>query len=167
MLLTWAGQPVPENPRLRMVSDEVYMEFGSRLPTPLDRRTRHFFTEVRRVRKGIAAWRAGDIQEVGLLMRESGASSVYNYESGCPQLIALYNILSECPGVYGARFSGAGFRGCCIGLSDPAYREEIRAFVDARYPAQHPNMAARYSVHFCKSDGPARVLNGQMPGASH
>lgn len=162
MLLTWAGQPVPENPRLRMVPDEIYAELGSRLPVPLDRRARHFFTEVQRVRQGVAAWRTGDVQEVGLLMRASGASSVHNYESGCPQLITLYNILSECPGVYGARFSGAGFRGCCIGLSDPVYREEIRAFVDARYPVTHPNMAERYSVHFCKSDGPARVLNGEI-----
>ncbi len=94
-------------------------------------------------------------------MRAAGASSVYNYESGCPQLVTLYNILCDAPGVYGARFSGAGFRGCCIGLSDPAYREEIRAFIDARYPVAHPNAAERYSVHFCKSDGPARVLNGE------
>ena len=83
----------------------------------------HFFTEVARVREGASAWRAGDVVTIGRLMRDSGASSVYNYESGCPQLVTLYNILCDAPGVYGARFSGAGFRGSCIGLSDPAYRE--------------------------------------------
>jgi len=159
-LLTWAGQSVPENPRLRMVPEDIYLELGARLPAPLDRRARHFFTEVRRVRDGVAAWRAGDVAQVGRLMRESGASSVYNYESGCPQLITLYNILSECPGVYGARFSGGGFRGSCLGLSDPAYREEILATLAARYPQAHPEIAGTYSVHFCQSDGPARVLNG-------
>ncbi len=159
LLLTWSGQTPPERPRLRMVPEEVYAEFGLRLPAPLDRRARHFFSEVARVREGAAAWRTGDVPIIGQLMRESGASSVYNYESGCPQLVTLYNILCEAPGVYGARFSGAGFRGSCIGLSDPAYREEIRAFIDARYPAAHPNAAAFYSVHFCKSDGPARVLD--------
>lgn len=160
LLLTWSGQTPPEHPRLRMVPEEVYAELGERLPAPLDRRARHFFTEVARVREGAAAWRAGDVERIGQLMRASGASSVYNYESGCPQLVTLYNILCETPGVYGARFSGAGFRGSCIALSDPAYREEIRAFIDARYPAAHPNAGARYSVHFCKSDGPARVLDG-------
>jgi len=160
MLLTWAGEPVPAKPRLRMVSEPIYEELNSRLPAPLDRRARHFFTEVQRVRKGVQAWRDGDVSAVGQLMRESGASSVHNYESGCPQLITLYNILSECPGVYGARFSGGGFRGSCIGLSDPAYREEIQAIIKARYPSAHPEVADRYSVHFCKSDGPARLLNG-------
>ncbi|MEJ5311273.1 MAG: galactokinase family protein [Anaerolineae bacterium] len=162
LLLSWSGQTPPEQPRLRMVPEDVYAEFGAQLPAPLDRRARHFFSEVARVREGAAAWRMGDVVTLGRLMRESGASSIYNYESGCPQLVTLYNILCEAPGVYGARFSGAGFRGSCIGLSDPAYREAIRAFIDARYPAAHPNAAAHYSVHFCKSDGPARVLNGSV-----
>ncbi len=162
LLLTWSGQMPPAQPRLRMVPEDVYAEFGAQLPTPLDRRARHFFTEVTRVRAGAVAWRAGDVPTIGRLMRESGASSVHNYESGCPQLVTLYNILCDAPGVYGARFSGAGFRGSCIGLSDPACRDEIRAFIDARYPAAHPNAAAFYSVHFCKSDGPARVLNGSI-----
>ncbi|MBN1873154.1 MAG: GHMP kinase [Anaerolineae bacterium] len=161
-LLTWAGQPVPATPRLRMVPEAIYDELGARLPAPLDRRARHFFTEVQRVRAGVAAWRVGDVPQVGQLMRESGASSVYNYESGCPQLITLYNLLCECPGVYGARFSGGGFRGSCIGLSDPASREEILATLASRYPQIHPEVADTYSVHFCKSDGPARLLNGKI-----
>jgi galactokinase len=161
-LLEWAGEPVPDSPRLRMVPEDVYAEFGDRLPSPLDRRAKHFFTENRRVREGIAAWQAGDLHKVGSLINESGASSVYDYESGCPQLITLYRILCECPGVYGARFSGGGFRGSCIGLADPAYRAEIAAYVDARYPVAHPEVADLYSTHFCRLDGPARLLNGHI-----
>jgi galactokinase len=160
MLLEWADQPVSEAPRLRMVSDEVYDGFADRLPPPLDRRARHFFTENQRVRDGVVAWQAGDLYQVGRLINESGASSVQNYESGCPQLITLYNILRECPGVYGARFSGGGFRGSCIGLANPAYRDEITATIQARYPEAHPEVVDRYSIHFCKLDGPARLLNG-------
>ena len=107
---------------------------------------------------GLKPWRAGDIPRVGQLIRASGASSINNYESGCEQLKTLYDILGDCPGVYGVRFSGGGFRGSCIGLSDPAYREEINTVIDAHYPSAHPEMAERYSVHFCRSDGPARVL---------
>jgi galactokinase/galacturonokinase len=143
-----------------MVSEEIYDDLAGDLPEPLDRRARHFFTETRRVREGIAAWSAGDLDEMGRLINASGASSVYNYESGCPPLITLYEILRDCPGVYGARFSGGGFRGCCIGLANPAYRDQIRAAVDAQYPVRHPEVAESYSVHFCKLDGPARIWDG-------
>jgi galactokinase len=160
MLLEWGGQPVPERPRLRMVPEEAYDELGARLPPPLDRRARHFFTEIRRVRQGVQAWREGDLEGMGRLINASGASSVYDYESGCPHLITLYDILRECPGVYGARFSGGGFRGSCIGLAHPAYREQIEAAIAARYPAAHPDVAETYSVHFCRLDGPARLWNG-------
>ena len=160
-MLSWAGEPVPEQPRLRVVPERVYAELGDRLPAPLDRRARHFFTEVQRVRAGVDAWRAGDLEQVGHLINESGASSVHNYESGCPHLITLYNILKDCPGVYGARFSGAGFRGSCIGLVNPAYREEIQARIDGKYPKVHPDVADLYSVHFCRLDGPARLWNGK------
>jgi galactokinase/galacturonokinase len=159
-MLEWAGEPVPENLRLRMVSDEIYDAFGERLPDVLRRRARHFFTENWRVREGVRAWQAGDLHKLGDLINASGASSVYNYESGCPHLITLYNVLRECPGVYGARFSGGGFRGSCIGLVDPTYRKEIVAHIDAHYPRAHPDVSDLYSVHFCRLDGPARLLNG-------
>jgi galactokinase len=155
MMLEWAGMEAPNPVRLRMVPEEVYQAYAQRLPAPLDRRARHFFTEIQRVREGVAAWRAGDLHELGRLINASGASSVYDYESGCPHLITLYNILSACPGVYGARFSGAGFRGSCIGLIDPAYRDQIVATIDERYPVAHPDVADAYSVHFCQTGGPA------------
>jgi galactokinase/galacturonokinase len=160
LMLDWAGLPVPEPPRLRLVSEEIYDDLVGDLPDPLDRRARHFFTEVRRVREGIEAWGAGDLEKMGHLINESGASSVYNYESGCPHLVTLYEILRDCPGVYGARFSGGGFRGSCIGLANPAYREEIAATIAQRYPTVHPDVAESYSVHFCRLDGPARLWNG-------
>ena len=157
MMLAWAGQPVSEIPRLRMVSEDLYAEMGDRLPAPLDRRARHFFTEIRRVREGVVAWQEGNLEEVGRLINESGASSIHNYECGSPYLITLYSILRDCPGVYGARFSGGGFRGSCIALTDPAYREEIKAAIEAQYPLAHPDVADLYSVHFCNPDGSARL----------
>jgi galactokinase len=162
-LLALAGEPIPEEPRLRMVAPDIYERYGDRLEAPLGRRARHFFTEIRRVQQGVRAWRAGDIDTVGRLMQASGASSVYNYESGCSHLTTLYEILSECPWVYGARFSGGGFRGSCIGLSHPEYRAHIKTFIEERYPQVHPDIQGQYSVHFCRSDGPARLLNGKHP----
>uniref|UniRef100_A0A0D2ZX48 GHMP kinase C-terminal domain-containing protein n=1 Tax=Brassica oleracea var. oleracea TaxID=109376 RepID=A0A0D2ZX48_BRAOL len=39
-------------------------------------------------------------------------------------LIQLYKILLNAPGVYGALFSGAGFRGCCVAFVDAEKAEE-------------------------------------------
>jgi galactokinase len=157
LLLQWADEPLPETPRLRLVPEEVYASLGDRLPAPLDRRARHFFTELQRVREGIAAWQKGDLETMGHLINESGASSIHDYECGCPHLITLYDILKQCPGVYGTRFSGGGFRGSCIGLIDPAARQEIKDSLDAQYPIAHPDVAGSYSIHFCRLDGPARL----------
>lgn len=161
LMLEWSGQPAPTLPRLRMVSPDVYAEVGHRLPPPLDRRARHFFGEMERVQQGMQAWRSGDLDRLGQLINESGYSSVHYYESGCPHMITLYRILSECPGVYGARFSGAGFRGSCLALIDPARDDEIKAAIDAQYPQAHPDVADLYSVHLCQPDGPARLWNGK------
>ncbi|MGC9467914.1 MAG: galactokinase family protein [Anaerolineae bacterium] len=159
LLLEWAGETsVNGSSRLRFVPPEVYRTFGDRLPAPLDRRARHFFTEVQRVREGVEAWRQGDLAWMGQLMKESGASSVHNYESGSPHLTSLYELLCECPGVYGARFSGGGFRGSCIALSDPTFRDEITSFISTRYPAAHPDIADCYSIHFCHTGEAAHVI---------
>lgn len=156
-MLAWAGLPVPAEPKLRLVPEEVFREYGDRLPQPLGRRATHFFTEVARVRAGVEAWRRGDLGHFGELMRASGESSIHNYECGAPHLIEIFDILNQCPGVYGSRFSGAGFRGSCIGLSDPAAREIIREAVEARYPARFPEMKDKFGVFFCRPGGSAGI----------
>ncbi|MBI2299988.1 MAG: hypothetical protein HYU66_13780 [Armatimonadetes bacterium] len=156
-LLERAGLPVPDDVRLRHVPREVFERHVDELPEALARRARHYFGEVARVEQGAAAWRAGDVAEVGRLVRESGESSIHNYECGSPQTIALYEILNQTPGVYGARFSGAGFRGSVVGLSDPAARERIAAAIAREYPRRHPEVAASYRVSFCAPAGAAEV----------
>lgn len=73
--------------------------------------------------KGIDYWKNGDIHGFGNLLYESCQSLVVNYECGSPELIALNNILKETNGVFGARFSGAGFKGHCIALIDPSKKQ--------------------------------------------
>lgn len=159
MLLEWAGEKIPESPRLRMVEEEVYWTHGQRLPGTLYKRATHFFTEMQRVREGVQAWRRGDLEGLGRLISASGASSINNYECGSEHLISIYDILNACPGVYGARFSGAGFRGCCIGPADPTYEGLIMERIRSQYPQAHPDIRDRYGVYFCDSDGNAQVLH--------
>ncbi len=145
--------------RLRDIDPEVYRKYIDWIPGRFRRRADHFFSENERVRKGVRYWAEGDLKSFGQLMFESGRSSITSYECGCPELITIFNLLSGCPGVYGARFSGAGYRGCCIGLIDPAYKEEISRIIDAGYPAAHPRYRDRYRIHFCGTDDGARRVN--------
>jgi len=148
------GADAPD-PRLRRVPPATFKAEGHRLPPVLHRRATHYFGEMRRVAEGVSAWRAGDLSRFGALMNESGESSIRYYECGSPQLITLYETLRQTSGVYGTRFSGAGFRGCCIALIDPAARESIAEAVHRRYPAAHPEQAHAYSIHVCRPDGRA------------
>jgi galactokinase len=158
LLLNADGQTPPEDARLRHVRPELFEDYGSILPAPIYRRARHYFGEMDRVLAGQDAWMQGDLAAFGQLVNESGESSVRWYECGSPQLITLYETLREAPGVYGARFSGAGFRGSCIALVEPSAVEDIAATVHEIYPNRHPEEAERYSIHVCAQDGHARLL---------
>ena len=105
----------------RNVPREVYEQYKDRLPAPWARRCEHWYTEFERVEKGAEAWRRGDIEAYGKLSFESGWSSIHNWESGAPEQIRLYEIMTQTDGIYGGRFSGAGFKGCCMALIDPAF----------------------------------------------
>ncbi len=157
-LLTFAGQAEGSDPRLRHVSPEHFTAYSAQLDEPLRRRATHFFTEMARVASGEAAWREGNLERFGELVSQSGESSIKNYESGCPQLITLYEILRNTPGVYGVRFSGAGFRGSCLALVDPAASETIAEAVHRHYPQSHPDIADKYSVHLCQPADGAQLL---------
>ena len=135
----------------RDVAWDVYQTYKDRLPEPWRKRCEHWYTEFRRVEAGAEAWRRGDLEEYGRLSFESGWSSIHNWESGAPEQIRLYEIMRETSVIYGGRFSGAGFRGCCVALIDPAKADEIRAAVERKYLTSFPEMTGRYSFHLCES----------------
>jgi galactokinase len=157
LLLAAAGRSVPE-PVLGRITAAEHKAHRTCLDGPLARRAAHFFSEVERVEQGIAAWRAGDLARFGALVTASGESSIANYECGCEPLIALHRLLVVAPGVYGARFSGAGFRGCCVALVDPQAAAEVSARVRSAYGRRFPELAARAPVLVCASDDGARVM---------
>ena len=111
-----------------------------------------------RVARGVEAWRRGDLAAFGRLVTASGGSSIENYECGSPPLVDLYRILVETDGVYGARFSGAGFRGCCLALVAPERAEAAAASVHAAYAGKHPALAADARMLLCRTGDGARVI---------
>lgn len=135
--------------RLRDVAEESLEKYADRMPERFARRARHFYSECGRVRKGVEAWEAGDIERFGSYVFDSCESSMNNYECGSPELISLYRIMRRTPGIYGGRFSGAGFKGACIALVDPAREDEIREYVTAEYLKEYPHYRDSFEIFFC------------------
>jgi len=136
---------------LRDVPYEVYLRHKDKLPENWAKRAEHWYTEFFRVQKGAQAWRRGDIEEFGRLSFESGKSSIENWETGSPELKALYEIMTKTEGIYGGRFSGAGFKGCCMALINPDFEQSIVEKVTKEYLAIFPHLEGKYSVHICES----------------
>uniref|UniRef100_A0A0D6R1A9 Galacturonokinase n=1 Tax=Araucaria cunninghamii TaxID=56994 RepID=A0A0D6R1A9_ARACU len=161
ILLEACGKPSAE-PLLCNVTQEDYILHKDRLEGGLARRAEHYFSENKRVFAGLKAWSEGKLQEFGKLMSESGLSSIQNYECGCEPMIELYEILLKAPGVFGARFSGAGFRGCCVALVDANLAEKAALYVREQYKKVQPDLAANLeddgSVLICESGESARLV---------
>lgn len=140
-----------EEARLRAVPREIFEQYKGQLPENWRKRAEHFYSEFERVEKGAEAWRRGDLEAYGRLSFESGHSSIYNWETGSDELKKLYEIMTQTDGIYGGRFSGAGFKGCCMALVDPDYKESIARTVTESYLKEFPLLEGKYSVHFCQS----------------
>lgn len=152
-LLAYAGLEYGKfsEANLRAVPREIYQMYKERLPENWRKRAEHWFTEFDRVEMGAEAWRRGDLDTYGKLSFESGQSSIVNWETGSPELKALYDIMCHTDGIYGGRFSGAGFKGCCMALIDPSFETSIKQKVTSEYLKIFPELEGKYSVHICQS----------------
>lgn len=148
--------------RLCNVDPEVYETHKGLLEPNLAKRAEHYFSENMRVMKGLEAWASGNLEEFGKLISASGLSSIQNYECGCEPLKQLYEILLKAPGVYGTRFSGAGFRGCCLAFVDANLAEEAVTFVTEEYRKAQPKHASQIFTEkaalICDAGDCARVI---------
>jgi len=62
-------------------------------------------------------------------------------------------------GVLGARFSGAGFRGCCLALVRPGEAAAAAEDIKRRYSAAHPELAGGAAVVITRSAAGARLVD--------
>jgi len=152
-LKAFAGLPYGKfkETNLRDMDPSVFEQYKSRLPENWRKRAEHWYGEFARVEAGAEAWRRGDIDEYGRLSFASGHSSIENWETGSPELKTLYDIMTRTDGIYGGRFSGAGFKGCCMALIDPSYREEILAKVEREYLEVFPALKGKYKGAICQT----------------
>jgi galacturonokinase len=140
------------------VSPETHAREKERLPAHLKRRAAHFFEEAKRVADGSFLWRRGDLNAFGALVTASGVSSVENYECGCAPMNALLKIVCATRGVFGARFSGAGFRGCVVGLVSASEAEAARTSVFESYAAAFPELARDAETMLAGTGDGARII---------
>ncbi len=159
-MLAYADQPLKtfDKTFLRDIPKESYEKTRDIMPARFARRAEHFYSEYRRVRQGVTAWETGNLQLFGKLSFDSCESSIHNYECGSPELIAIYNIMHKLPGVYGGRFSGAGFKGAVIALVDPQYKAQIEKELTKLYLEQFPEYEKTFKVFWVKPDDGARFV---------
>jgi len=143
---------------LRDVPETFFNETKNNFPERFVKRAEHFYSECERVRLGVQAWEKGDIKTFGKLIFDSCNSSINKYECGSPELIAIYEIMRVTEGVYGGRFSGAGFKGACICLVNPLKKKEIQEQITAKYLEKFPQYSNSFEFHFCNIDSGARFI---------
>lgn len=161
-MMAYTGMPLKglDKTYLRDIPKETFDLTKDKMPPRFARRAEHFYSEYKRVRKGVTAWETGNLQLFGQLSFQSCESSIKNYECGSEELIAIYNIMRQTEGIYGGRFSGAGFKGACIALVDPTKKDEIRQRITEEYLRMFPEYTDSFEIHFCKTDDGARFLIG-------
>ena len=159
-MLAYTDQPLKtfDKTFLRDIPKATFDKTKIAMPARFARRAEHFYSEYRRVRQGVTAWETGNLKLFGKLSFDSCESSIHNYECGSSELVAIYEIMRKLPGVWGGRFSGAGFKGACIAIVDPAYKEQIEAELTKKYLEQFPEYENTFQCFFVKPDDGARFV---------
>lgn len=157
-VLAYTDQPLKtfDKTFLRDIPKATFEKCRIAMPARFARRAEHFYSEYRRVRQGVTAWESGNLKLFGKLSFDSCESSIHNYECGSPELIAIYDIMKTLPGVYGGRFSGAGFKGACVAIVDPKCKEDIERELTKKYLEQFPEYEETFKVFFVKPDNGTR-----------
>ncbi|GJQ30347.1 MAG: galactokinase [Phycisphaerae bacterium] len=145
--------------RLRAASDSAAMNLGLTYlcdapagvePTGLDdgerRAAIHAIGENRRVIEAAEALRAGEHSRVGVLLNESHASLRDVLRVSCDELDTLVDFAGVCPGVYGARLTGAGFGGCAIALAAADCAEHVAESVSAAFERRYGRRCRSWRV---------------------
>lgn len=133
------------------IPSEVYEKQRERLPFDVKPWAMHYFSEVRRVEKGIQAWNSGDIEKFGKLMNESSISTLDNYDKGSAGIKRLFELTSSYNGVYGAAINGGGYGGCVVAFVTKDFSENAAYEIISRYNKEFPEVGEYSAVYFAES----------------
>eukprot|EP00951_Prasinocladus_malaysianus_P027328 scaffold244778_cov52-Prasinocladus_malaysianus.AAC.1 len=77
----------------------------------------------------------------------------------------LQTLLVEQPGVFGARFSGAGTRGACVAIVEPNRVKQAATEVLQKYRKAHSELSARCHAAICETGNAAWVGSMEQYGS--
>ena len=97
------------------------------------KRAEHVIYECARTVEACQKLRAGDLVSFGRLMDASHDSLRDLYAVSCKELDTLVSEARKCPGVLGARMTGAGFGGCAVAIVDKNAVDAVMEQVGAAY----------------------------------
>jgi galactokinase len=101
----------------------------------IQRRVRHVFTEIDRVREAVAQIEARDFEGLGASFTASHVSLRDDYEVSAPELDAVVDTALE-HGALGARMTGGGFGGSAIALVPTGSVEDVERAVAGAFEEQ-------------------------------
>ncbi len=96
-------------------------------------RAEHVIYECARTVEARKKLRSGDLISFGRLMDASHDSLRDLFAVSCPELDTLVAEAQRCPGVLGARMTGAGFGGCAVAIVNRDAVDAVQARVGAAY----------------------------------
>lgn len=103
------------------------------LPPDCRKRAAHVTGENERVEAARRALENGDAAALGRLMSESHESSRFLFENSLPELDFLVDRALDCPGVSGARLTGAGWGGTVAILVARGFESRLASTLAAEY----------------------------------
>jgi galactokinase len=122
------AQQIPNVSALRDVAESQFEALAGNLPEVIRKRCRHVITENARVLRAGVALEGHDLEQFGLLMKESHESLRDDFEVSCAELDTMVELAGGVQGVYGSRMTGGGFGGCTVNL---VREESVDTFVNA------------------------------------
>lgn len=119
---------------LASVSPEAFEANRHLIENGIERdRAEHVIYECARTLEACKALRSGDLVSFGRLMNASHDSLRDLYAVSCQELDTLVDEARKCPGVLGARMTGAGFGGCAVAIVNKDAVNDVMQKVGAAY----------------------------------
>ena len=135
---------------MRDITLENLDQFGTHLPTVLEKRARHVIEEIKRVKQASLYLVQDNAAGFGELMAAGHRSLKELFEVSLPEMDGLVEIALSLDGCFGARLTGAGFGGCTVNLVKKSKAEKFAASL---YEKSKFDDGSGIKTHICQ---PAR-----------
>ena len=141
--------------------DQILSQFQNQYPD-LCSRLKYIFFAQQRFYEMLNAWKKGDIETVGRILRQDGIGLRDDYQISGPELETMCDIARSVPGVLGERMLGGGDKGAAGALVCADSVDALKQAVNIGYPRSHPKYSDKYAVYVCKPVDGVRVYDGLL-----